>query len=549
MHDLRTYLERVERLLPGQLVRISEPVSNEYDVTRRIEKAAHLPNNPALLFEDIEGFEKPVLINVFGQVDRIKLALEGAQRPIASRPDMYSEWSALMTRSVEPVTVSWGPVKDVKLHGREVDLTKLPILRFYEQDAGRYITSGLVAARDPDKLEVVNLSYARMQLKGRSRIGTTFHSRGNLWSYYEKAKAAGKPLDVAVIIGAHPAIYLAAAAKITGEYATSGSLIGEPLRLVPGETVNVPVPAEAEIVLEGRITLDNEDEGPFTEYTGYLSGRSTRNVFEVTCVTMRRDAIYHTIMPSNSDEHLLLSGLPKQARIYGALSSFTPMPAIKDMTWPVSGTHYICLVSMEASAREVHGYAKQIGLLVLGLDPYLKLVIMLPENVDVGDLSASLNAMAERCDMTLGSGLELLRGVFCHRLDPSSTPDGTASKVIVDATGPEKKISATEMESFDDLKHLGVDQVAYPIGNGHLRVLKMTSGADAKAVLNKVVTGPGLTLCVDDDIDPSDLRQIVWGIATRFQPAEDMVLNNGGMGIDGTKPPGWKARRATLPFK
>lgn len=549
MHDLRTYLERVERLLPGQLVRISEPVSHEYDVTRRMEEAARSPTNPALLFENLIGFEGPVLINVFGQVDRIKLALEGAQRPIASRPDMYREWGVLMTKSVEPVTVPGGPVKEVKLHGSEVDLTKLPILRFYEQDAGRYITSGLVAARDPEKPEVVNLSYARMQVKGRSRIGTTLHSRGNLWSYYEKAKAAGEPLDVAVIIGAHPAIYLAAAAKITGEYATSGSLIGEPLRLVRGETVDVPVPAEAEVVLEGRITLDDEDEGPFTEYTGYLSGRSTRNVFEVACVTMRRDAIYHTIMPSNSDEHLLLSGLPKQARIYGAVSAFAPMPAVRDMSWPVSGTHYVCLVSMEAPARAVPGYAKQIGLLVLGLDPYLKLVVMLPESVDVGNLGASLDAMAERCDMALGSGLELLKGVFCHRLDPSSSPDGTASKVIVDATGPAMKMSAIEMESVDHVKDLGVDQVAYPLGDGRLRVLRMVSGADAKAVLKKVVTGPGMTICVDDDIDPSDLRQIVWGMATRFQPAEDMVLSNGGMGVDGTKPPGWKAKRATFPFK
>ena len=126
-----------------------------------------------------------------------------------------------------------------------------------------------------------------------------------------------------------------------------GSLIGEPLRLVKAETVDVPVPADAEIVLEGRITLAEEDEGPFTEYSGYLSGRSTRNVFEVGCVTMRRDAVYQTIMPSNSDEHLLLSGLPKQARIFGAVSAFSPMPAVRDMSWPVSGTHYVCLVSME----------------------------------------------------------------------------------------------------------------------------------------------------------------------------------------------------------
>jgi UbiD family decarboxylase len=547
MRDLRTYLDRVEHLLPDQLVRITEPVSHEYDVTRRIEEVAHMPGNPALLFENVEGFSEPVLVNVFGHVDRIKLALEGATRPVASRPDMYREWGALMAKSIEPVNVPSGPVREVKLRGGDIDLTKLPILRYYEQDAGRYITSGLVAARDPDKPEVVNLSYARMQLKGRARLGTTLHSRGNLWSYFEKAKTRGRPLDVAVIIGAHPAVYLAAAAKITGEYATASSLIGEPLRLVAGETVDVPAPAKAEMVLEGRITLDEEDEGPFTEYTGYLSGRSTRNVFEVGCVTMRRDAIYHTIMPSNSDEHLLLSGLPKQARIFGAVSAFTPMPAVRDMSWPVSGTHYICLASMEATARVVPGLAKQIGLLVLGLDPYLKLVVMLPEGVDVGDLGASFGAMAERCDMALGSGVELLSGVFCHRLDPSSSPDGTGSKAILDATGPAMAIN-TIKESADDLKTLGVEDVAYPLGDGRLRVLKVIPSSDAKAVLRKLAKAPGVTVCVDDDIDASDLRQVVWGLATRFQPAEDFILSDGGLGIDGTRPEGWKARRATLPL-
>ena len=544
MRDLRTYLERVERELPGQLVKISEPVSHEYDVTRRVEEAAHSPGNPALLFERVKGFREPVLVNVFGHVDRIKLALEGALRPVATRPDMYREWGALMAKNMEPVTVPNGPVKEVKLRGGEIDLAKLPILRFYEQDAGRYITSGLVAARDPAKPDVINLSYARMQLKGASRIGTTFHSRGNLWSYFEKAKAAGRPLNVAVIIGAHPALYLAAAAKITGEYAVAGSLIGEPLRLVYGETVDVPVPADAEIVLEGKITLEEEDEGPFTEYTGYLSGRSTRNIFEVDCVTTRRNAIYQTIMPSNSDEHLLLSGLPKQARIYGAVSAFTPIPAVRDMSWPVSGTHYVCLVSMEVTARAVPGYAKQVGLLILGLDPYLKLVVLLPEDVDVGDLGASFGSIAERCDMALGSGVEMLRGVFCHRLDPSSSPDGTASKAIVDATGPMRKISGADT----NLHRLGVTEVTYPLGDARLRVLKMGDGSDTKAVLREAVNGPGLTICVDGDIDARDLRQVIWGTATRFQPAEDMVFRDGGMGIDGTKPMGWKAKRATIPF-
>jgi 2,5-furandicarboxylate decarboxylase 1 len=546
MCDLRSYLDRVERLLPGQLLRVEEPVNHEYDITRRIEETALLPGNPALLFENVKEFSQPVLINVFGHVDRIKLALEGAKSPVATRPDMYREWGALMARSVEPMMVPRGPVRDIKRRGGDIDLTKLPILRFYEQDAGRYITSGLVAARDPEKSEVINLSYARMQLKGRAKIGTTLHSRGNLWSYYEKSKALGKPLDVAVIIGAHPALYLAAAAKITGEYAVASSLIGEPLRLVQGETVDVPVPADAEIVLEGRIILAEEDEGPFTEYSGYLSGRSTRNVFEVGCVTMRRDSIYQTIMPSNSDEHLLLSGLPKQARIFGAVASFSPIPAVRDMSWPVSGTHYVCLVSMQATAASVPGFAKQIGALVLGLDPYLKLVVLLPDGVNVDDLGACLGEAAERCDMTAGSGIEMLHDVFCHRLDPSSSPDGTASKAILVATGQIKPRVA--VKKLTDLGKLGIGEVTNPLGDWRLRVLKMCPGSNVKAALTSLVKGPGITICVDEDIDASDLRQVVWGMATRFQPADDFVLSGGGLGVDGTKPEGWKAKRATLPF-
>ena len=546
MRDLRSYLDRVMRLLPDQLVRVEKPINHEYDVTRRIEETAHLPGNPALLFENVKGFSQPVLINVFGHVDRIKLALEGAKSPIATRPDMYQEWSALMAKNVEPVTVPNGPVRAIKHKGGDVDLTKLPILRFYEQDAGRYITSGLVAARDPDNPEVINLSYARMQLKGRAKIGTTLHSRGNLWSYYEKSKAKGEPLDVAVIIGAHPALYLAAAAKITDEYAVAGSLIGEPLRLLKGETVDVPVPAEAEMVLEGRITLAEEDEGPFTEYSGYLSGRSTRNVFEVSCVTMRRNAIYQTIMPSNSDEHLLLSGLPKQARIFRAVAAFSPIPSIRDMSWPVSGTHYICLVSIRATAASMPGFAKHLGTLVLGLDPYLKLVVLLPEDVDVDDLGACLGTAAERCDMVAGSGIELLHDVFCHRLDPSSSPDGTASKAILVATG--QPTAHKTVKKPADLSKLGIEEATNPLSDWHLQVLKMHTGSDVKSALRNLVKGPGIIICVDDDIDASDLRQVVWGMATRFQPADDFILSSGGLGIDGTKPEGWKAKRATLPF-
>ena len=307
VRSLRSYLGKLEAVLPDQLLRVAEEVHWQYEITANVEEVSKRDNNPALFFERIKGYSTPLLINLFGHMERINLALEGASHSIIDRLDFYNEWSSLINNEVNPVYVDKGPIKDACYLGEDVDLTTLPIVKFYEQDAGRYITSGLLVARDPDNAEVVNLSYARMQLKGRNRLGTSLHSRGNMWHYFERSKALGRPMDVAVIIGAHPALYLAAAAKITNEYAIAGSLLGEPVELVRSETVDLPVPAQAEIVLEGKIPLEEEDEGPFNEYTGYLSGRSTRNVIHVSAVTKRNDAIYLTIAPSNSVEHLLLS--------------------------------------------------------------------------------------------------------------------------------------------------------------------------------------------------------------------------------------------------
>ena len=128
---------------------------------------------------------------------------------------------------------------------------------------------------------------------------------------------------------------------------------GEPVELVNCETVDIPVPAQAEIVLEGRIELDEEDEGPFTEYTGYISGRSTRNLFKVSAVTMRKDAYFVAVAPSNSAEHLLLSGLPKQARISRAIIDYTHTPALKDIIWPVWATHFVCFISINGKKRQI----------------------------------------------------------------------------------------------------------------------------------------------------------------------------------------------------
>jgi len=550
MRSLRTYLENLQRIAPEQLVNVREEVDWRYEVTARVVEMERTKGNPALLFESVRGYSTPLLINLFGNVDRISLGLGDGSHLHNNRLDFYDEWNRLFVKEVSPIRVGDGPVKETHIMGSDVDLESLPIPRFYEQDGGRYVTAGLVAARNPGDPEEVNLSYIRMHLKGRDRFGVSLHSRGHMWQYLEKSRAAGDPLDVAVIIGAHPALYLAAAAKITDEYSKAGALLGEPLELVMCETVDLPVPAHAEIVLEGQIRLEEEDEGPFTEYTGYISGRSTRNLLRVSAITQREDAIFMAVAPSNSAEHLLISGLPKQARISRAIVDFTHTPALKDIIWPVWATHFACFISLREGMSHSLGLAKQLGLLLLGLDHYVKIVAIFPAETDVSDVTDVLGTVARRCDFVEGSGLEVLGGVFSQWLDPSSPEAGISSKMIVDATGPEMPTVQTTLEQDALINEANIGSVSFPCeGNPNLCVVNPTPDLrDLAGLLDEAALRQyRLMVCVDDDIDTHDSRQVLWAMATRFQPATDSIIGDGRMIIDARKGRDWTARRATLP--
>jgi 2,5-furandicarboxylate decarboxylase 1 len=270
--------------------------------------------------------------------------------------------------------------------------------------------------------------------------------------------------------------------------------------------------------------MDEEDEGPFTEYTGYISGRSTRNQLRVTAVTRRRDAVFLAVAPSNSAEHLLLSGLPKQARISRAITDYIHTPALKDIIWPVWGTHFACFISLSDAVGGTLGLAKHVALLLMGLDHYVKLVAVLPEAVNISNVTDVLETVARRCDFRMGSDVEVLGEVFSQWLDPSSPQAGVSSKMILDATGPE----------------IG--------GETSLCVVKPGLDADPGDILcDEAYTMCRLIVYVDDDIDAHDHRQVLWAVATRSQPDRDTVTLEGRMAIDARKGRGWTATRATLP--
>ena len=550
MRSLRTYLERLLNVLPDQLLKIKVPVDWRYEVTAYVAEMERKTSNPALIFENVKDYSLPLLVNLFGHVDRIALALGDRPDSLGGRLDFYNKWNRLFDKKVPPVYVDRGPVKDIIYKGDKVNLASLPIPKFYEQDGGRYVTAGLFVTRNPEDPEEFNLTYTRMHLKQKDRFGISLHSRGHTWQYFEKSRAAGEPLDGAVIIGAHPTLCLAAAAKITNEYHRAGALMGEPVKLVRCETVDLVVPAHAEIVLEGQILLDEEGEGPFTEYTGYISGRSTRNLFQVSAITRREDAIFLTVAPNNSSEHLLLSGLPKQARIYRAMLDFIHIPAIKDIIWPVWGTHFVCFISLKESMELTPGLAKQIGILLLGLDHYVKIVAVFNSDTEISDVTGTLGSIASRCDFQMGSGIEVLGNVFSQLLDPSSVEAGVSSKMVIDATKPRVVSPKAQDTQESTLVIHNIKELSFPCeDNNHLCVVKAEPDlGDLTGLLNVVPLNLcRMIICVDDDIDIHDSRQVLWAMATRFQPADDIITTNVGIIIDARKGGNWTARRATIP--
>ena len=421
MDSLRTFLDSVPE---EQILRLAEPTDLDHLPTAMVLELERRQRFPMLHIENPKGFDMPVIVNVFADRARIALAA-GARSP----RDFCDKWLEAEENLIPPTVVDRGPVHEVVFEGDAVDAGLLPISRHFELDAGRYIGSGILVCKDPDT-GVRNLSYQRLQLKAPDRFGVSMHSRGHIWEHHQRAAARNQNLEVAVFIGGHPAIYLAAAAKVAmevDEYDLAGALLGRPVELVRCQTIDIEVPAEAEIVLEGEILADTlEDEGPYGEYAGYSSNRSTRNVFVVKAITRRESPIYLDIIPGYSVEHLQLGRSTKEPHVFQRLREV--VPNVVDLYYPKSGTHFHAYVSLRKTAE---GQARHALMTLLGLDHYLKLVIAVDDDVDVQNEEEVLWALATR--FQADTDMFVVPKVFANLLDPSGV-DGMSAKVGIDAT-------------------------------------------------------------------------------------------------------------------
>ena len=305
-------------------------------------------------------------------------------------------------------------------------------------------------------------------------------------------------LPISVIIGAHPIYYLLAAARIENEYLKIKGVVND--HLIKGLTNDIPIPASSEIVLEGKIKWNEYyKEGPFTEYTGYISNRSTNNYAVIDAIMMKKNPIYLEINPSNSKEHIILSSIAKEPLILETVSSFYQTSSSYALEWPLKGVHYVLFGKI---LKPQKGEAMQLALLLLGVDHYLKIVI-------ISENESSLKFYDLISGVLCDYNYTVLNEVLCNRLDPSASPEGTSSKLIllVKPQGDLKIISSADgvyLERCGKRLHIG---------------RQIDENAEANIVVGK-------------DIDPRDEDQVLWALATRFQPKNDLKVINGKIVIN-----------------
>lgn len=441
--SLRGFVERVEKANPEDVLRISEPVSQQFEMTSTIFELDRLNRSPVVIFENVAGFDMPVVTNVAGNRKLLAQCLN------SDVPNLPTAFRDRCQTYIPPEVVSKGAWDEVVLEGDQIDLTKLPIPFQFSVDAAPYITAGQVTARDPET-GVDTTGFHRLMLKGKNRLGVSLHSRRRMYEFHRRAEAKGQSLPAAIVIGVHPLHYMGSMVYAypphVRKFEIIGGLFGEPYRLARCGVDDIEVPAGAEMVIEGEILAGvHEPEGPFGEFTGYASYRSTQNVFVAHRVRMRRDAYFHSVVSGMSRDHILISCVTREGEILNALRRNLPNVRAVHVPHKTCGA-FLAIVSMKKIAE---GEPKMAMLTALGTELYTKQVIVVDDDVDIFDMDDVMWAVATR--VKAEKDLLLVPGVKSAIIDPTSDPTSfTVTKMGIDATAPIDEAFAERLVISDE---------------------------------------------------------------------------------------------------
>ena len=434
--DLRSFLREVLEQRPGEIKRVADRVDPRFGATGLAERFARENQYPALYFEKIGSSDIPLVLNLTATYDRLALALG------TTVAEMVPTFGQKMTAPIPAREVSRedAPVKEVIWTGQDVDLGRLPFLTHNELDSGPFITSGIGIMRDPDSGRV-NAGIYRHQVHGKDELGVWFIDMHHGAYIHRRYEQMGRPAPIAIAIGHHPAVVMGAVCRIPGvggEFEAAGALLGESIDVTRAELSDLPVPARAEIVIEGEVILiERREEGPFGEWPGHYTAEGPKPVIKVNAITMRHDAIYYDIFSANR-EHLVLGSLPRMGSIYRNVKQ--AVPGLKAVNVPAHSRMH-CYLSIR---KDRDAEVKKAAFAALNTEPEnLKMIVVVDDDINVFNDGDVMWAVGTRFDAARdllviprwsGPGGLLPVGWDFHP-DGSKTPR-MITAVVIDATKP-----------------------------------------------------------------------------------------------------------------
>ncbi|MFQ5541557.1 MAG: UbiD family decarboxylase [Candidatus Binatia bacterium] len=444
--DLRTYLAALEE--KGKLKRVRKEVEKDWEIAavcRQVFFKIPPERRPAVLFENVKGFSIPVVAGVLGisrQVYAIGLetdSLDGINR----------KWDHALGNPIPPRIVDHGPCKENILKGDQVDILKLPVpVWTVGEDPGPFFTSPYVITKDPET-GVRNVGTYRMQVKGRNKTGFLIGKVQDASWHIRKNDERNQPTPVAVVVGTDPTIGFVSVSKMSetlDEFSVAGALRGEPVDLVPCETVPLEVPATAEIVLEGEIPANvREPEGPFGEYTGYMGPPGMQPVFIIKCMTFRNNPIYQAFISQRPpSESSCIRGVGREWPLFKHLKYTLNLP-IKDLRLKeAGGSGAYLVVSMK---KQFTGQVRQVmsGIWSLRVG-FGKVTVVVDDDIDVWDDFAVDWAISWRVRPDKDVTIE--RDVQAVGLDPSQAPYSVPQHDPIRLVGSRLAIDATKKHEY-----------------------------------------------------------------------------------------------------
>jgi len=569
--SLIEFIERLE--IDGELLRIKESVSPILEIAEITDRVSKKPRGgKALLFENVEGSSMPVLINAFGSTKRMNLAL-GVHNieDIAKRIESYikipppttlldkakllpmllqaAQFPAKLVQPAHP------PCQEVVHLNDDIDLGTIPILQCWPQDAGRFITFPIVINRSVDK-KIRNVGLYRMQVYDKKTTGMHWHIHKDGAHFFHEYRKQNKVMEVAVALGADPASCYSASAPLPygiDEFLLAGFIRKASVPLVKCKTVDLEVPANAEIVLEGYIDpAEMRLEGPFGDHTGYYSQDGDYPIFHITAITHRKNPVYLTTIVGKPPQEDFYLGRATE-RIFLPLLR-TQLPEIVDMDMPVEGIFHNCVIVSLDKRYPMQSRRLMSALWGLGQMSFVKTIVTVDAEVNVHDYKEVAKLLLNKVDFTtdlfFSEGvLDVLNHASDQRLHGSKLGIDLSTKIEGEpGYKKEAPVSANSSEIPSAEKVMAIFKEVQ-----NCKVLELQAKRSVLLVaLNK--TGPHqgkqfiqsfldhaefsaieIIIVLEGHVDIENISTVMWKFFNNLDPKRDFYFDAGRLGIDVTQ--------------